>query len=244
MINLSKVIFSHNDKKRSIVLPDNFTPELAEDVGFHIGDGYMKNRVEKTGIHYEFAYSGNYPEDIDYFKNILIPRKHVLFNLTNLEIKKEKKNAIILKIRSKAIFLYYRDILKVKESPKTDIEIPKWVYSSLELQKSVFRGLIDSDGNFRIVKKGYPIIDLQVQSQHVVEGMGKILKTLEIPFSSFRIKQLDKRSGKICIKFRIQISGRKNVTKWISLVGFNNPKHIRKYDKWVEADSNRRSSPH
>ena len=45
MIRL-KTDMSKNDLKRGIKLPDKITSDLAEDVGFHIGDGYMKKRID------------------------------------------------------------------------------------------------------------------------------------------------------------------------------------------------------
>ena len=154
MDNVPRIEFSRNDLRRKITIPNRLTPELAEDIGFHIGDGYMKNRISKGIVHYDFAYSGNYPDDLPYFRDILIPRKRALFNFDNMKIKKQKSNSIVLKLQSKAVFLFYKNNLSIQESLKTDIEIPKWIFSSIDFQKAILRGLIDSDGSFRIVKKG------------------------------------------------------------------------------------------
>src|SRR3989338_10202632 len=206
MIRL-KTDMSKNDLKRGIKLPDKITSDLAEDVGFHIGDGYMKKRIDNYGIHYDFAYSGSDPDDLAYFRDVLIPRKLSIFNLSNLRIQKHKtKNAIFLKFQSKAVFLFYKNVLCVQESPKTDIRIPIWIFDSIDLQKSALRGLIDSDGNFKIVKKGYPMISFSSQSKGLTEDIGRILKNLSIPFSSFKILDTNKVTKKVYTKFYVQIS--------------------------------------
>jgi len=232
-IDSSNLEFSKKDLNRGIIIPDKFSSELSEDIGFHIGDGYMKRRKDNYGIHYDFVYSGKHPEDLDYFKNVLIPRKESLFNLKRMIIKNPKPNELFLRFHSKVLFLFYRDILVVKESPKTDIKIPEWVFQSLDFQKSFLRGMMDSDGYFKTVKKNYPIIDFHLQSKNLIKGMGKILDNLNISFSSYKREQYDKRTNKVYVKFVVQISGRKNIPRWKDEIGFKNSKHIGRYNRWI-----------
>ena len=238
IIDVSKIKFSKNDILRKIKLPTKLTPELAEDVGFHIGDGYMKRRKDKWGTHYTFVYSGDYSKDLPYFKNIFLKRKKTIFNLDNLKIENPRTNEIFLRFQSKALFLFYKNVLNVQESPKKDIRIPKWIFNSLVFQRAFLRGLMDSDGCIRFVKKNYPIIEIESQSRVLVNGINKILKKLEISFSSFKIETFDRRTDKIYTKYRAQISGRKNAKKWMELIGSNNKKHKDKYEKWVRSDLN------
>ncbi|MBI4894896.1 MAG: hypothetical protein HY831_00225 [Candidatus Aenigmarchaeota archaeon] len=60
-LDLSNVEFSKNDLRRRIRIPEILSEELAEDVGFHIGDGYMRSRKNKNDneIKYDFDYAGS-----------------------------------------------------------------------------------------------------------------------------------------------------------------------------------------
>ena len=219
--------------QRQITIPEVFSVELAEDVGFHIGDGYMKKRIDSFGVHYDFVYAGNNPDDLRYFQDVLIPRKKSIFNLQNLKIlNHKKKNALMLKFHSREIFLFYKNILEVQESPKINIKIPKWIFQSTELQAAVIRGLFDSDGNFKVVKKGYSMISFTSQSTFLAEDVKAILISLGIPVSCYKIQGIDKRTQKNYSKFCVQISGKKNIEKWMNSVGFSNPKHLEKYHNW------------
>jgi len=40
---------------------------LAEDVGFHVGDGHMGIYPNRKGVRYDFTYSGDAEKDKDYF---------------------------------------------------------------------------------------------------------------------------------------------------------------------------------
>ena len=231
LLDLSEVELSKNDLKREIKLPKIFTLELAEDVGFHIGDGYMKKVKDNFGVHYKFEYAGDFRKDLSYFENVLIPRKKLLFNLDKIKVKNFKLNNLSFRFHSKGLYLFYKDVLKVKESPKKDIDIPKWIFKSLGFQKAFLRGIMDSDGCFRTVKKNYPLIDATSQSKGLIRDLGLILNNLKIPFSSYYVKRFDKRTDKIYTQYRVQISGRNNVPKFMKLVGFNNLKHIQRYNE-------------
>lgn len=39
--NLSKIKFSKSDINKSLALPEEVSPDLAEEIGLHIGDGSM-----------------------------------------------------------------------------------------------------------------------------------------------------------------------------------------------------------
>ena len=225
------IFYSKNDLRRNIMLPDKLSSMLAEDVGFHVGDGYMKIRDK---VHYEFVYTGNNPNDLNYFEHCLIPRKNFLFNFKNLITKKSaRKNYIELILRSKCMFFFYRDVLGVQESPKTNIKFPTWIFNSLDFQNSALRGLIDSDGCFRTVKKDYPIIDLQIKSLPLATDVARILENNGIKFSFYHVKFPDKKREKVYTRERIAINGRKNVLSFINSVGFSNEYHIKRIKKWM-----------
>src|SRR4030067_817853 len=127
-LDTSKVQFSGNDRRRGVRIPIKVTADLAEDVGFHIGDGYMKERTTSSSHNYNFVYAGNSEDDKNYFENVLIPRKKRLFNIDayykNYNNPRNKaKKSIELVFNSKAVLTFYRDVLNVKQSPKINVKI-------------------------------------------------------------------------------------------------------------------------
>lgn len=55
------------------------------------------------------------------------------------------------------------------------------------------------------------------------------------PKSTFDIKHLNSRDkNKILTMHEIRIYGKDNLEKWISEIGFHNPKHFTKYQIWKE----------
>ena len=233
--DLTKVEFSPHDRKKGLRLPSKLTPELAEDVGFHIGDGYMKYTPIKSN--YQFSYSGGL-DDENYFKNILIPRKLKLFNIKNAKMRfSNQSNSIIFCFYSKAVLEFYRDVLKVEVSPKNTVSIPKWIFTSDKFKIAFVRGLVDSDGSLRFSKTGkkyghYPIINFCSISKKLLIDVKFILHQLGFKPVLFKCSEIDKRTQRLNIRYYIQLSGVSQLEKWIKIVGFNNTKHFSKYMFW------------
>lgn len=246
----SKIQFSLNDKKRGIVIPTKITKELAEDIGFHMGDGYMKERTTASSHNYNFVYAGHSTDDRNYFEKVLIPRKKRLFNV-NAYYKKYNKNtkkSIELVFNSKAILMFYRDALNVKESPKINMHIPHFILDSNPLKRAFLRGLMDSDGCLTFLKKYrkvpyYPVIRLITKDKVFFNDLKKILNSFGFTFVAFRSEDFYKKRNKTYIRYRIDLNGVSNLYKWTEEVGFNNQRHIRKFLKWAEQESNLQSLP-
>ena len=76
-LNISEVEFSWKDKIKKITIPEELTPDLAEDIGIHIGDG---NLHINRGKEYYITYAGHTIDDMRYFRERIVPLKEKLFN--------------------------------------------------------------------------------------------------------------------------------------------------------------------
>jgi len=236
VFNLSKVRFSLNDKRRKIVVPRILTEELAEDIGFHLGDGYLGDYSTPSNPHkYELTYSGHAIDEKSYYYNVLNKRKYKLFKIKpRIYI---KNNNISARILSKALLTYFRDVLGVICGNKLRGTIPSIIMESQKKIKIAFiRGLFDADGTLTFLKKYkkvhyYPRVSIELISKSIVYSLAKLLKELNIKFCLS--SKLTKRNGILCKEqFCININGNKNAIKYIKLIGFSNPKFVTKYKIW------------
>jgi len=211
---------------------------LAEDIGFHLGDGYLGNYSTKSNPHkYELTYGGNLTDEYDYYNSILLKRKFKLFGAKFIIRKNEIKNSITCRSLSKALVTFYENTIGIKSGKKLSATIPDIILkANKNIQISFVRGLIDADGCLTFSKKYkrvsyYPIIEIGLVSKGIIDGLKLILKRLGFSFSSF-IKQPNQNYRCVRAQFCISLSGVCNLEKWMNLIGFKNRKNIVKYKLW------------
>ncbi|MFC2175070.1 LAGLIDADG family homing endonuclease [archaeon] len=221
-------------KKRQIQAPP-LCAELAEDIGHHIGDGHMKIEAYDGRKRYRFNYSGDALLDLDYFENILLPRKRRLYGLDNLTIK-SKSSALILEFSSVELHTLFVG-LGVKSGKKSNIAVPEFIMTgSDDLKIAFLRGLFDSDGSLAFKKrhkqiKYYPTITISMKSANLYGNVKVLLIALGLLFTSSRRERYDDRFGR-SIEYQIDINGVKRLNKWLGLIGFKNQRHLQKYEFW------------
>lgn len=243
-LDSSKIEFSRPDIKREVKLPKKLTSELAEFVGIMLGDGHtnIDQGVYSNGkkyTKYPINIHGHYIDDFDYFQNVILPLFKNLFNL-NLKASKEgNKNAIIGRKASKGIVHYLHKILSIPLGNKSKgIVIPSIILkSNTSILFSFIRGLFDTDGTITFQKKDknkvhkYPIIKISLKDKNIIKQLSSIFNKYNL--NHCVLYNLKKRlNNKIFFGNYISISGKKNLKKWMDLIGFNNPKHLTKYQIW------------
>lgn len=120
----------------------------------------------------------------------------------------------------------------LKLSPKWDTAgIPK-AFTTKECGAFVLRGYFDTDGSVIVFDNNgtkYPRIEMKVCPAPMQKQFAEILSRLEIRFRAHEIGK-----GKIVI----QVNGRKEVQKWASIIGSDNPVHKQKLEAVCASDSN------
>ena len=99
------------------------------------------------------------------------------------------------------------------------------------------KGLVDTDGSMVLLKvkqRFYPRVQITSISKFLIYEIGKWLETKEIPVSISMDKRKLTHNGetKVHLGYRFQISGEKNLEKWMDLIGFRNKRHLDKYQKF------------
>jgi len=200
--------------------------ELAELIGAHIGDGSM-------GFyrgHPVISFFGHPKEDIEYVKWILtIYRKYF-----GIKANLRKWSGIMgFQFFSKDVYKFFTS-LGIPSGRKINVNIPFVIKNSnKKILASFIRGTFDTDGTVYFEKKKYgfyPRIQLKITSQNLAKNLTKVLN------DSFRIRStIYHRRERINwkISYFVEIRGRKNLEKWMKLIGFRNIKNISKVLLWM-----------
>lgn len=222
-------------ERREIRVPP-ICEELAEDIGFHIGDGYMNTDSHDGKTRYAFYYSGNLLLDRDYFENVLVPRKKKLYGLENIHTT-DRRHDLALRFYSVELYELFQK-LGVRGGKKTSIGIPPFILTGdKELQIAFLRGLFDSDGALAFKKrhkkiKYYPTVTITMKSELLFTQVKQLLEGLGFKFTASKRNNYDKRSGKWFGAHQIDINGVERLSQWMRIIGFNNKKHLDKYAFW------------
>ena len=213
-------------------MKSKFSSELAEIVGIMFGDGCMSKKHNYT---YRVNICLNLKKDLEYSFYI----KKMFENYLDIKLKKyisKNKSSIELYCYSKKLCSIFNKKLKIPYSPKTNLSIPNYIKSDNKLLISFLRGLFDTDGCVTIQKdKGYRYVLIKISTKH--ELFANSLKQA--------LNQLKIRSF-ICInRNKIGSTGydvvvrHKNAIKFFEIIGSNNQKNIKKWEKeWGRRDSN------
>jgi len=201
--------------RKKIKYPDK-SIELAEFIGIMLGDGGIRNN-------YQIGISFNYKLDLPYAYHIQNLVKK-LFSVTAVIRIREKHGdgSIIISSRSLVEFLYKHGIRKGNKI-KQQIDIPAWVFNSLEYKIACLKGLMDTDGGlfhhkYTVNGKQYKYLKMcfTSYSQPLLKSVMQILSDLEL-------------NPKNTAKNRVYLYSLDQVKKYFKIVGSNNPRYLNAY---------------
>ena len=116
-LDCSKINYSKYDLQKKIKLQNKITPELAEEIGMHFGDGFLSE------TRYDYRLKGNPKDEITYYNNYIGPLFRKLYNI-NPKIK-SFVNSYGFEISSKALWEFKTKIIGIKAGEKYDLIIPE-----------------------------------------------------------------------------------------------------------------------
>jgi hypothetical protein len=184
--------------------------KLAEFIGIMLGDGYFVGDRLKISFN-----SQDDLEYLNYVKNLA----NKLFDINPIIKFRKNENCVDL-------FIFKRNILRLLVD-KGLVKSPKWnraiiPNSFLEYDVDVLRGYFDTDGCVVVTNNNgtsYLRLEMKVCPSPMQEQFVNILNKYDFCFGVYQIGK-----GKV----RVQLNGKKQVKKWLDLIGFSNPKHLRK----------------
>ena len=232
----SKIQFSKFDVSRRITLPVELSEDLAYLMGFHLGDGHMRQYIRSFGaLESTIFYDGHSINEYSHYKQNICPLIKRLFNYRcKIKIIKDRNNLRII-IGSRTIVDFMHLQCGIPLGPKMNINIPGIIKNAdIRIKRAFLRGLADTDFSLTFkkrVKTGYyPVIDFQTNCKSLHEDTKSLL--IDLDFKIVHNYRISKRYSKLHDSYYIQISGRNQLKKWMNEVGFSSPNHITRYLVW------------
>ncbi len=231
------ITFSKIDLYRGITLPSELNEDLAYLLGFHLGDGHMRQYIRSFGsLESSIFYDGHSINEYSHYEQYLCPLIRRLFNyICKIEVRKNSNNLRVC-IGSRAIVDFLHIQCGLPLGPKDNAGIPSIIKNANKnLQCAFLRGLVDTDGS--VVFKGgrgtqryYPTIDFQMKSKTLIGDLSSMLKSLG--FSFHFGSRLKKRYEKAHFSHYIQINGIRYFKMWEEMIGFSSQNHLTRIQVW------------
>src|SRR3989344_5006611 len=207
--------------------PNIQTEKFAEFVGVLLGDGsigiYRCKASNKYSIQHRVKITMNSVVDLnytDYLRDIIAD----MFHIEPIVKFRTNEKALDILIYSKGLVKFLINNANLKLAPKERrAEVPE-VYLNNSLELKVLRGLFDTDGCVIVTNNNgtiYPRLELKMVISPMRRQVVGILRR-----NGFR-PTLSPRNNE-AHKIRIQLNGQRQLSRWLSLIGFSNPKHAEK----------------
>ena len=210
-------------------LPSELSPELAEEVGWHIGEGSMnfyRNHGELRGF---YQLRGYIDDDMDHYEIRIKPLFQNLFGI-EIRIRKMPSTRVI------GFQVWNDELIKFKQKfnlplgHKDKIIIPKEFLTSPEMKRSVLRGIFDRDGGIYLEKKKRKLYPRMHTTTISFDLSCQLLKLFgEIGLRVTRYSQLYNKYFRRKRSYIISIRGVEMFHKFMKEIDPKNPKHIKKY---------------
>ncbi len=218
-------------------IPLTISIQLAEEVGWHIGDGSMnfyKNREKLRGF---YQLRGHIEDDKEHYEKRIKPLFEKLFDI-KLKIREMPSTRVI------GFQIWNNDLINFKKNlglplgNKYDIDISKVFLSKDNLKRAIIRGIFDTDGGIYLEKKNrrlYPRLYITTVSFKLSQQLLEIFN--EIKIRATRYSQLYNKKFNRRRSYIITVRGVKMFHKFMRLISPKNPKHIKKYQFFLNSQN-------
>jgi len=214
--------------------PKEINEELAEETGWHIGDGSMNFYGNKNKLKGIYQLRGHIEDDkLHYIQRI----KSIFKNLYGIDIS-------LREMPSTRVFgfqIWNDDLVKFKQKlglplgPKIDITIPSIFLDNKKLKAAVLRGIFDTDGGIYLEKKNnklYPRMEIQTISHILANQLKEAFNELGLRATTY---QSDFKRGNKKDCYTVAIRGEEMFHKFIKVISPQNPKHMAKYGRFIQS---------
>ena len=221
----------------NILIPSKITSELAEETGWHIGDGsmnYYKNHGKIKGI---YQLRGHIEDDKMHYISRIKPLFKKIYNL-NISLREMPSTRVFgFQIWADEL-VEFKQKLGLPIGKKLDISIPEIFLKEKKLKLSVLRGIFDTDGSINLEKKNnklYPRIYISTICPTLASQLFNIFN--EIGLKATKYSEIYNKHFNRQRNYRITIRGEKMLHQFMNIIRPKNPKHLLKYQKFLKSKS-------
>ncbi|MFH1276310.1 MAG: LAGLIDADG family homing endonuclease [Candidatus Woesearchaeota archaeon] len=198
---------------------------LYEFYGILIGDGCISKYIYKSKIHYEIRIDGHAITDYDYYHDYLVNLISNVFDKRPKPGFRKQCLGIYIHFRSEQIASFLTKTFNFPYGKKGEIGIQKEIFEDFNKLKYVLRGLFDTDGCLYFTKnnsklRSYPIIEISSHSTKLINQLKSALRSI-----GFIVKTSHYEDS-------IKLHGRKNLLKWMEIIGTSHPDKASKFEFW------------
>ena len=221
----------------ALKLPNEITKELAEEVGWHIGDGSMNfysNHGIKKGI---YQLRGHIEDDRLHYLNRIKPLFKLLYGL-DISLREMPSTRVF------GFQIWNNELVKFKEGlglplgKKLDVQIPNALLNNDQLKAAVVRGIFDTDGTVYLQKrygKLYPRLEISTISLKLAEQLCTALNQLGLRAT---FNTLNKVRGNRLVSYKVNVRGVEMLHNFMKIISPKNPKHLLKYSRFRQSLNN------
>ena len=225
--DLSKIEFSKRDLQKSIKIPKKLTPDLAEIIGLHIGDGHLGYRRNKS--EYLIQLLGNQKTERQHYDNYISNLWKSVFNV-DLRLKNFPHNCYGFRVYSKVLGTFFNRVLGMPIGKKSKIIrilpiIKNTCKNGISPEMiSCIRGIIDTDF-FVNNDRGQIALGAWFASKNLVLDLHEYLQLVNMrPRLSLDVTYYNTSCNKYLTRHRIIIRKKADISQYVERIGSNNPK--------------------
>lgn len=216
-----------------LIIPKELSVDLAEETGWHIGDGTMNFYLNQGEIKGTYALRGHIKDDLTHYDKIIKQIYTKLYGFVP-HLRFMKSTGVYgFQVWSSDIVNFKHNILGLPLGKKNNIKIPRDLLVSKDYKIALIRGIFDTDGTLYLEpqnNKLYPRIHITTISKQLAKQLQKILSDL-----NFRVTlHLEPRKYKGWNDlYVISIRGDKMLNKWFKIIKPQNQKHINNFNFYI-----------
>ena len=213
-----------------IRFPKSISCDLAEEIGWHIGDGSMNYYINKGKIVGSYSLRGHIEDDKLHYIQRVKPLFKKLYHIT-LRLHEMPSTGVFGFQIWNSKFVSFKKKLGLPLGKKEDITIPKVLMKINKNRSAVLRGIFDTDGCIYLEKKNrslYPRMHIGTISKKLAKSMVANFRILGFRTTLHHENQ-NKIQRRINTLYVISIRGKEMFNKFMKEIKPQNPKHIRKY---------------
>jgi len=214
-----------------LILPEGISEELAEETGWHIGDGSMNYYHNSGRVKGLYQLRGHIEDDKSHYLIRIKPLFKKLYGF-DLNLREMPSTRVFgFQIWSDEL-IEFKKKLGLGLGPKLNIAIPSKFLESESLKIAVLRGIFDTDGCVYLEKKNgklYPRLEIFTISNLLAQQIHDIQQELGFRTTKYMSEKANRINSNKIQGYKICIRGEKMFHKFMKIICPHNPKHLAKY---------------